>query len=870
MRTLKKKLLRGGYGLGLLAAPFASHGQEAATPKPEATSGDVVTLEEFIVRESAQAASGDLLPTSRPVMSVFGNQSIVDTPRSVTVLTPELLKQFDIQDFSDLAKIGAGTQQVNYYGVPGIPTIRGAKGSVYFNGMQRAYQRNEMPLSFGSIEGMDVVKGPAPGNFGAALVGGYVNLIPKSPYFDEKRGQLQIEVGQYSHFRSQFDVGGPTLLLGKPAAYRVSVTGQLADSYYDKIGNDFVSLYGSVKAEIAKGVTIFTGGEYFNFKSNENAGWNRPTQQLVDNGSYVIGEPISLSDSRFGGYANRTLLYGTNNPFNSKYDDGSTPEGVSPTVTALVVSQSAINRALANGTITPAQVALMNDLSTDAGRTAAYSNLPAGDLPFISQSASGFQYTPEYFAAGGEALTEKIDGSQVLADDADFADSQNLFWFGDIESKRHPDRAIKLQNILDYVETEKRSSYGYAFDSQQTILESKLSITEDLDFINTALTYGASIRYTDAWQLQDFWDEPFSRRDISRSDVSNKSKIAAGGPSIYSNGINYWNGGFGGKGGNTESQLTQVSGFFYGDTKLAEKLHVYTSALLGYASFEVGAPSDAGTFPSDDGNKTYTSISVSPQFRITKEITIYATGQRGTAVDPLQGGPIAGEQSFAKNDLEEIGLKASLFDGKLFTGIAGYHWRQTSFNTRSAVNEELEGKGVEFENTVKLSENLSLIGSVGYQRVTLEGTSTPFRAVPMSAQDWALYGGILNDPFDDVNTGGPFGNPANNPDRIYPGTPETQAKLFAIYEFSSGLGISIGGVWSDSYWHNYDRTIKLPSTLVFNGSIFYKRPTWDLSLSVENLTNEDYFSGSDPIFGSGTIITKAPETNFKLSYAYRF
>ncbi|HEX2099602.1 MAG TPA: TonB-dependent receptor plug domain-containing protein, partial [Candidatus Synoicihabitans sp.] len=178
----------------------------------------VTELERFIAEESAIANSGDVLPTSRPVGSVFGSLSILEVPRSVIVLTPELMQQLDLQDFSDLARIGAGTQQINYYGVAGSPTLRGAKGGVFFNGMQRAWQRNEMPLSFGSLEAMDVVKGPAPAHFGASQVGGYTNLLPKSPYFDKTRGSVMVEVGDYDHYRIQTDIGGPVLIGDRPSA----------------------------------------------------------------------------------------------------------------------------------------------------------------------------------------------------------------------------------------------------------------------------------------------------------------------------------------------------------------------------------------------------------------------------------------------------------------------------------------------------------------------------------------------------------------------------------------------------------------------------------------------------------------------------
>lgn len=826
-------------------------------------------LEAFILRESDLAQAGDVMPTSRAVNSVFGSQSITEVPRSVTVLTPELMKQFDIKDFADLSKIGAGTQQINYYGVPGIPTLRGAKGSVFYNGMARAFNRNEMPLSFGSLEGMDLVKGPAPAHLGAALVGGYVNLIPKQPYFDQKRGSVQLEVGQYKSFRVTTDVGGPTLIKGKPAAYRFSATGQLADSYYDKVGNDFVSLYGSLKVEVAKDVTFFTGGEYYNYKSNENAGWNRPTQELIDSGRYVIGEPISVADSRWAGTANRNLIYGG---AGTKYGPA-----VSYTATALVVDQATVDAGVAAGFITAAQRALMNNLATDAGRSVAYSTIPTADLPFISQTSSGYQYTPEYFAAGGKVFTKEIDGSTVLADDADFANSEDVFWFGDLESRKNPDRAIRFQTQIEYISTQKTSSYGYAINTKQFAAEGKLSVTETVEPIKTKLTYGTSLKYNYASQLQDFWDEPFSRRDITSTYISGNSKVHAGGGSPTGSG-NYWNGGFGGQSSNALSEVGTGSAFVYGETKFTDKLSLYSSGLLAYAAYSLDVPDAAkpGTSAAglaavkDDHDYAYYSASLSPQYKITKDLIAYVTVQRGTAMDPLQGGPIKGRSSFAKNEIVEGGLKSTLVNGKLYAGVAGYNWRQESFNARQSVSEELEGKGYEFEATYTPTPALTFVGSANFQKVTLEGSGTPFRAVPMSEQDWALYGGILNDPFDVINTAGPFGNPVNNPDREYPGTPETQFKLLGTYKFQSGFGVTLGGVWSDSYWHNFDHTIKLPSTLVLNGALSYAQPSWDASVGVENITDEDYYAGSDPIFGAGTIITKAPGVNWKATLTFRF
>lgn len=859
MNKLKQRIR---YPLG--AAALACSPALAQEVAPSATASEEVSvLEEFIVRESASNVAGDLMPTSRPVMSVFGTQSILDTPRSVTVLTPEILQQFDIQDFSDLAKIGAGTQQANYYGVPGIPTIRGAKGSVYFNGMQRAFNRNEMPLSFGSLEGMDLVKGPAPSHYGAGLVGGYVNLIPKSPYFDAKRGSLSLEVGQYDSYRSQFDVGGPTLMFGKPAAYRVSITGQQADSYYDDVSNDFVSLYGSVKVELKKDVTLTTGAEYFNYKSNENAGWNRLTPELISSGRYVIGEPMSLSDSRWGGNANVRLHTPTGQ------------NGFAPTNVALVVPDAAVLARF--GTRANAVAAGLRDMSDPAQRAVAYAGIPAADLPNIAQTTSGFQYTPAYFSNGNEVFTTQIEGSTVLSDPADFANSENFFWFGDLDFKTNPDRSIKYQTIVDYISTEKRSSYSYAIDTEQFVNEHKLTIVEGIDFLDTTITYGASVRYQKAKQLQDFWAEPFSRRDITAPTISGNSVVFAGG--LDPEGVNRWNSPFNGfravRGGSSiESEMLINSVFLYTESSLTEKLKLYSSLLAAYAPYEVRVPAEAkvgasSVGPDDEHDKDFYSFSISPVFQATKNLSFYAMFQQGTSVDPLQGGPILGQQSFAENKLIEVGAKTSLVEGRLFAGISAYQWEQSAFDSRNNQALQYEGEGVELELTYKATESFTMIASANAQTVELNAP-LGFRVVPSSEQDFALYGGELQTQFSQNPANFAKRTAANNPDRKVPGTPEVQLKFFGVYDFQNGFSIAGGPVWSDSYYADYNHSVKLPSTLVFNASMFYRKPTWEVGLSVENLTDEDHFFGADPLFAASGIITKAPERNFKVSYTYKF
>ena len=818
--------------------------------------GPVTELERFIATESALASAGDILPTSRPTTSFFDAQSVLDTPRSVTVLTPELLARFDIQDFDDLGRIGAGTQQSNYYGVPGSPVLRGAIGGVYFNGIQRAYQRNEMPLSFGSFESLDVVKGPAPSHFGAGQAGGYTNLIPKSPYFDRRRSVMTLEIGTDEHYRAQLDTGAPFLLGDKPAAYRVSLTGQYAGTPYDRVRNDFVSIYGSVKVQLSSDLTLFTGAEAFRFKSNENAGWNRPTQQLIDQSRYVIGEPINIASPVWGGRANRDALY--NN-------------------TALVVPADLVDAGINSGLISAAQRDLLLDLSDANDRASAYADFSANDLATITQTNSGFQYTPEYLAAGGHVFTSPIEAATVLASDQDFADADNLLYFANLVQQRDNGALLTGQFLLDYIHTNKISTYGYAVSTDQLVLEGKLSHRRHFDWLDSTVTTGASVRRTHAVILQDFFDEPFSRRDITRPVISANTVIPVG-PQTDPNGINFWSPTSQG-GANADSTLWQTSLFAYAQSRPTEYLTTYLSVLGTHAPYKTVYPDGVDRVPADDprrdpveDKKNYGSISFSPVFSIGENARVYATLQYGTSLDPIDGGAILGKGNFAENQLQEIGLKFALLDNTLFATLSGYQWEQTAFSVRDNAAQELEGRGTEFELTYVPSSRFSLIASLGHQRVN-RLTPLGFRSIPLTEEQWALYGGQLSHGFSGIPAAdgfGPYSRPASNPDLEYPGSPQTQAKLHAQFELPHGFNIGLFLLWSDAYWQNFDRTLRLPSATSIDASVGYRTENWDITLHGSNLTDADVFHGAEPVFAANTLLTKAPGPAAKLVVTRRF
>jgi iron complex outermembrane receptor protein len=139
----RRRLAAASIGTLVLALHPASAQETSPVSATTAADSEVVTLEEFTINETSVESATTLLPTSRPVDSLYGfNRSLVDTPRAATVISPQVISQRGLDDVYDLAALVPGSTVTNYYGVPGIPTTRGLFTSIYFNGMQRVWNRN--------------------------------------------------------------------------------------------------------------------------------------------------------------------------------------------------------------------------------------------------------------------------------------------------------------------------------------------------------------------------------------------------------------------------------------------------------------------------------------------------------------------------------------------------------------------------------------------------------------------------------------------------------------------------------------------------------------------------------------------------------
>jgi len=246
----------------------------------------------------AEQSDDDALPT-RPPASIYGGleTKVLDTPRSVTQINAEQLANDPIRSSDDLVKYAPGINRGGGQNAGIAPQMRGQNSEVFQDG-QRAYGVRH-PANFNAYEGADIVAGPSSVTYGSVSgSGGYVNYLSKKPDFKRFRTKLSGEIGSWipdgeSRDATKFSIDntGP---LTDNLAYRVSITRQRQEDFYDNVENNFDAFYGAL-AWRNDNLRVDWNAAYDDYYDyNITHGWNRATQDLVDHGKYYAGRATPL------------------------------------------------------------------------------------------------------------------------------------------------------------------------------------------------------------------------------------------------------------------------------------------------------------------------------------------------------------------------------------------------------------------------------------------------------------------------------------------------------------------------------------------------------------------------------------------------
>lgn len=786
-------------------------------------SANAAEMEEVVVQGDLGSLPGE------SVKSVFGmNKSLLETPRSASTISEEMMERFNMGDIDELVAVAPGSFTQSFFGVAGGLDVRGTPGETYFRGVRRLDNPGNYPTPIGASDRVDVVRGPASPIFGPSKIGGYLNFNPKSArvenegqYVYEQSGAMSFTTGNWDKSVLTAEVGGPGKIGEQEFGYYLY--GELEDSgsYYRNGGVDQTLLQASFDMDLTNNVQIQFGGMYHDYEGNQNAGWNRLTQALVDDGIYVTGSPAALDTNGDGSISHQ------------EYNAVGAPDanGVSGTINPfLFLSQQAV------------------DTRTLAELQADYS----------------FAYDFSNMALLNPGTT-KLDRSDTLIAPDDTLQNEVLTLYFDVIVTTESDWEITNQMFYEAYDNLNENAYGFSQFHDTSVFENKLIASKifQMDGLEAYVQISPSLRVTDWLHGDDFTNEYFDRRDLTGPSTALDRRLLA--TRIGRDFDNYDSG---------DSVNWGLAGMvdFTWDMGL--------SILLGYrydwidldGKFDATrtlSTTDTTFTAQDDVSGASWNVSFSYQFADGMFIP-YVTASEQSTVIAGQGAEVGAANiqsggAFDTSELLEFGLKGSVLDNALYYAISVYEQERTDFSAQSIVtNQTSNSEGAEIEVRWVVNENLLL--TFGYSKIEVNNLSTENAGGRFSFLGAENFPNIAPEAFFG---GAPIAQ-VNSSITRRAGMPENILSMTGTYDFGNGWAVSGSIVDVDEVFSGYSQVVELPAYTLLNLGVSYETDNWSVNVTAKNLTDEEYFRANFPnLFGSAIVLPELPR-HYQAKFSYRF
>ena len=471
------KLNNKGFGKTLLASAILSASVANAAQD----------MEEIVVKGDLGSLPGE------NVESVFGFQkSLLETPRSASTISEEMMERFNMQDIDELVAVAPGSFTQSFFGVAGGLDVRGTPGETYFRGVRRLDNPGNYPTPIGASDRIDVVRGPASPIYGPSKIGGYLNFNPKSArieetgqFIAEPTGQMSFTTGSWDKSVVTAEVGGPAELGDQEFGYYIYGEIEDSGSYYDNSSVEQNLLQASFDADLSDNVRIQFGGMWHEYTGNQIAGWNRLTQDLIDTGTYVTGAAEPLDTNGDGRISHQ------------EFDtDGDGFTNLNPFRFDFLTFGPA-----GGGELVPGAPETVADLEILIGSLAPYT-----------------------LANPGTAI---LQGNQVLVAPEDQLGNEVTTLYFDLIYTFESGWEMKNQLFYESYDNINENAYGFSQFHETWVIEDKIvfSKTYEMDGMTAAVQISPSIRHTDFEHADDYTNEYFDRRDLTKASTALDKRV---------------------------------------------------------------------------------------------------------------------------------------------------------------------------------------------------------------------------------------------------------------------------------------------------------------------------------------------------------
>ena len=806
---------------------------EAEADTGKASEADARRIEELVV--TADLGS----PSDEDVSSMFGfDKSLLETPRSASTVSDEMMVRFNIRDIDELIALAPGSFTQSFFGVAGSLDIRGTSGETYFRGMRRLDNPGNYPTPIGASDRVDIVRGPASPIHGPAKISGYLNFNPKSARIEEtgefierSTGAIGFDLGSWDKAIATVEAGGPGRLGNERFGYWLYAELERSGSYYRNTSADQELIQASFDADLGARLEVQFGGMYHAYRGNQVGGWNRLTQQLIDDGTYVAGRPAPLDTNGDGRISHQ------------EFDvDGDGFTDLTPFAAGLVAASAA--------------------------------RLDASGAPVCSIGDTlVFGCHPQLLALTNPS-TVKLRGDQVSVAAEDLLDNTvttlyfDLIFDGEVWQWRN-------QMFFESYDHLNEVAIGFSQFHDAWVFENKLVFARSIAFggIDADVQISPSARLTDFRHGDDYTNEYFDRRDLTGPATPFDRRLLA--TQIDDDYTEYYIGDYLDFGlaallDARWGRFNLTAGARYDAIAIESRQPVEKLLLASANNFCLDASCVAIAGKDDVHGVSWTfsvtfasGLGLLPYVTLSEQATVIAGQGAEISVANVLGGT-----AFDISKLREVGVKGSFLDDSLYFALAFYKQERTDFSAQqTTTNQASETTGTEFELRWAVNDRLLLTTTyTNLEIINLNTLQAGGRFSFIGADDipnvqpWAFYGGAL---VGDVLRPGRSG-------ARRAGIPKNILSFTGTYDFGNGLAASASVVDVDATPSGFSNSVILPAYTLVNAGVVFETDRWTYSFTAKNLTDERYFRANFPnLFGSIIVLPELPR-HFAARIAYRW
>jgi outer membrane receptor protein involved in Fe transport len=842
--------------------------------------------------------------------TAFGfSRTLLETPRSVSVISQETIDLFGLSAVEDLVAVVPGVFTTTRFGIQGAVDVRNVPADTYFRGMKRLTLQGHGRSVLAAMDTIEIVGGPASPIYGMGKIGGYVNVMPKSgrarsgKYLTERQGFAQAIAGSYDRGEVSFGIGGPLRWLERTdrrGGYYVYGLIEDSDSYALGVPIDQRIMQAATSVDNFIGPMRLETGASYQQSRTAGALTGRFTQDLVDTGRYIRGTPLSNLDANGNGAIGflemqrgspvRGNLSATNQPLLQTWawplDAAGNPLPIDQLPRVPGIPVALYDYLVAHPEADP------------TGRLRAQG--PGGPLPTSAYVPIGMVLDPR--TVGYETLNLR----RATAFEKDL---QAHFFtaFFDLLYDRDPDLTVKNQLFFDGMQQYKNSNQPFVQEQDVYVVEDKLTLTKQLrglpDWLSLQALASLNARSTvSKGRSSGTGDFSNSRSDAMaptwrdelggmtpnttfQSPIDNPDLASDGYPWVTDYRTRFTELGIG--------VLFDVDLFSRANVLLGARYDTSHARNVDYAGAfnpNTGTSANPGAYTTADvaaeGDEGAPSWSISVSYALTPAIRPYATWARSSIMldgnnNALTNATISagylGAASFG-----EIGFKASLFDERLYFGASAFRQYRADVDSTDdpaqifAYATATDTRGWEAQLKWVPARNL-VISSYAIRQETFfdpnAGSTQVVDARTLGFQDVLDANGNVIYPAEAFLYGGrarivlPNGVAAH---RTKQGNPQTQIGFSTSFELDRGLGFTLSGNYFSETCTGRLCIVRLPESWPVNTGVYFDAGHWGVKLDVLNVLDERYFRARSGDTLGNVLAQAMPDRHWQLTVRARF